>query len=74
VLAAEEPTRMRGGALYGGKQGLRDTFVGETTRYVVNKAHSRVLLTAPPAEGQDPTSVADEAAEVPRGHLPVPER
>src|SRR5919109_606433 len=69
VLAAEEPTRLRGGVLYGGKQGLRDTFVGETTRYVVNKAQCRVLLTAPPGEGQDPTRVADEAVEVPRGHL-----
>ena len=38
VLAAEEPARVRGGALLGGKRGLRDTFVGETTRYVVNKA------------------------------------
>ena len=72
VLAAEEPTRTRGGVLYGGKQGLRDTFVGETTRYVVNKAHCRVLLTAPPAEGPDPTRVIDETAEVPRGHTPVP--
>jgi APA family basic amino acid/polyamine antiporter len=74
ILAAEEPVRWRGGALYGGKQGLRDTFVGETTRYVVNKAHCRVLLTAPPAEGQDPTRVADETIEVPRGHVPVPPR
>ena len=38
VLAAEEPVRTRGGVLFGGKQGLHDTFVGETTRYVVNKA------------------------------------
>jgi APA family basic amino acid/polyamine antiporter len=73
ILAAEEPTRMRGGVLYGGKQGLRDTFVGETTRYVVNKAPCRVLLTAPPGEeGYDPTRIDDEAAEVPQGHLPVP--
>ncbi|HEY6695882.1 MAG TPA: amino acid permease, partial [Solirubrobacteraceae bacterium] len=74
ILAAEEPVRTRGGVLYGGKQGLRDTFVGETTRYVVNKAHCRVFLTAPPAEGQDPTRVADETTEVPRGHVPVPPR
>jgi basic amino acid/polyamine antiporter, APA family len=72
VLAAEEPTRMRGGVLFGGKQGLRDTFVGETTRYVVNKAHCRVLLTAPPAEGQDPTRVVDERIEVPAGHARLP--
>jgi APA family basic amino acid/polyamine antiporter len=50
VLAAEEPTRLRGGVLLGGKQGLRDTFVGETTRYVVTKAPCRVILTAPPAD------------------------
>jgi basic amino acid/polyamine antiporter, APA family len=74
VLAAEEPVRTRGGVLYGGKQGLRDTFVGETTRYVVNKAPSRVVLTAPPAKGADPTRVTDEPIEVPAGHLPVPER
>jgi APA family basic amino acid/polyamine antiporter len=52
VLAAEPPTRMRGGLLLGGQQGLFDTFVGETTRYVLNRAPCRVLLTAPPtAEG-----------------------
>jgi basic amino acid/polyamine antiporter, APA family len=72
VLAAEEPTRLRGGALYGGKQGLRDTFVGEITRYVVNKAQCRVLLTAPPGDGYDPTHVRGETAEVPAGHTPVP--
>ena len=52
VLAAEEPTRLRGGLIYGGKPGLHDTNVGETTRYVVNKASCRVILTAPPAERQ----------------------
>jgi APA family basic amino acid/polyamine antiporter len=72
VLAAEEPDRTRGGVLFGGKQGLRDTFVGETTRYVVNKAHCRVVLTAPPAKGPDPMRAADEALPVPGGHLPVP--
>jgi APA family basic amino acid/polyamine antiporter len=56
VLAAEEPTRLRGGLVLGGKQGLRDTFVGETTRYVVTKAPCRVILTAPPGDGRpDPS-------------------
>ena len=50
VLAAEEPTRVGGGLRLGGKPGLHDTSVGETTRYVVNKAPCRVILTAPPAE------------------------
>jgi APA family basic amino acid/polyamine antiporter len=49
VLAAEEPTRMRGGSLLGGRAGPRDRYVGEMTRYVVEKAPCRVILTAPPA-------------------------
>ncbi|CAA9468248.1 MAG: hypothetical protein AVDCRST_MAG38-939 [uncultured Solirubrobacteraceae bacterium] len=49
VLAAEEPTPVRGGAALGGKEGLHDTFVGATTTYVVNKAPCRVILTAPAA-------------------------
>ena len=52
VLAAEEPTRLRGGLVLGGRQGLRDTYVGETTRYVVTKAPCRVILTAPPGDGR----------------------
>jgi APA family basic amino acid/polyamine antiporter len=57
VLAAEEPTRMRGGPLLGGKRGLYDTFVGQTTRYVVNKAPCRVILTAPPGDAELPHHV-----------------
>ena len=53
VLAAEEPTRMRGGALLGGRGGPRDRYVGDMTRYVVEKAPCRVILTAPPA-GKEP--------------------
>ncbi len=49
VLAAEEPTRVRGGAIMGGRGSARDRFVGETTRYVVEKAPCKVILTAPPA-------------------------
>jgi APA family basic amino acid/polyamine antiporter len=49
VLAAEEPTRVRGGAIMGGRGRARDRFVGETTRYVVEKATCKVILTAPPA-------------------------
>jgi APA family basic amino acid/polyamine antiporter len=77
VLAAEEPTRMRGGPLLGGKRGLRDTFVGETTRYVITKAPCRVILTAPPAvDGRravsDPMRPQDERPEVPHGHPVAP--
>jgi APA family basic amino acid/polyamine antiporter len=70
VLAAEEPTRLRGGLRMGGKQGLHDTYVGETTRYVVQKAPSRVILTAPPADRlKDPTRPASAAS--PDGEHPV---
>jgi APA family basic amino acid/polyamine antiporter len=50
VLAAEEKDLTRGGMVLGGKAGLRDTFVGETTRHVVNKAPCRVILTAAPPD------------------------
>ena len=49
VLAAEEPSRTRGGAILGGRGRTRDRFIGETTRYVVEKARCKVILTAPPA-------------------------
>jgi basic amino acid/polyamine antiporter, APA family len=70
VLAAEEPSLVRGGLRLGGKQGLRDTFVGETTRYVVQKAPCRVILTAPavrdPGTG-DVTAPREEPEPVPHG-------
>jgi basic amino acid/polyamine antiporter, APA family len=49
VLGAEEPTRVRGGAILGGRGRVRDRFVGDTTRYVIEKAPCTVILTAPPA-------------------------
>jgi basic amino acid/polyamine antiporter, APA family len=49
VLAAEEPSRVRGGALMGGI-GPLENYVGEITKYVINKAPCRVILTAPPAD------------------------
>jgi basic amino acid/polyamine antiporter, APA family len=71
VLAAEEPTAIRGGMRFGGKQGLHDSFVGETTRYVLQKATCRVILTAPPSGKAvvDPmTPVPVAALEHPVGH------
>jgi len=50
VLAAEEPSRVRGGALLGGSGGPLDNFVGEATKYVLRKAPCRVILTAPAAD------------------------
>jgi APA family basic amino acid/polyamine antiporter len=53
ILAAEEPTRVRGGVLLGGRGRPRDRAVGETTRYVLEKAPCRVILTAPPAHEEE---------------------
>jgi len=50
VLAAEEPSRIRGGARLGGIGGPLDNFVGDATKHVVRKAPCRVILTAPAAE------------------------
>jgi APA family basic amino acid/polyamine antiporter len=51
VLAAEEPSRVRGGALLGGA-GPLENYVGEVTKYVIRRAPCRVILTAPPADWQ----------------------
>jgi APA family basic amino acid/polyamine antiporter len=59
VLAAEEPTAVRGGAVFGGRGRARDRFVGETTRYVVEKANCKVILTAP-AKADDGAPVSGE--------------
>jgi APA family basic amino acid/polyamine antiporter len=62
VLAAEEPSRIRGGALLGGRGGPMENFVGDATKYVVSKAPCEVILTAPPA------------SDVPIGQAQDPER
>jgi basic amino acid/polyamine antiporter, APA family len=54
VLAAEEPSKIRGGALLGGRGGPLDNFVGEATKYVLAKAPCQVILTAPPASEERP--------------------
>jgi APA family basic amino acid/polyamine antiporter len=46
VLGAEEPSRIRGGARLGGRGSL-ENFVGDVTKYVIAKAHCRVIVTAP---------------------------
>jgi APA family basic amino acid/polyamine antiporter len=47
VLGAEEPSLIRGGARLGGRGGPLESFVGDVTKYVVNKAPCRVIVTAP---------------------------
>jgi basic amino acid/polyamine antiporter, APA family len=48
VLGAEEPSRVRGGALFGGAGGPLENYLGDITKYVIRKAPCRVILTAPP--------------------------
>ena len=63
VLAAEEPSRVRSGALFGGSGGPLENYVGDVTKYVLRKADCRVILTAPPAqEPERPAAVAREDA------------
>ena len=50
VMGGEPPTRVRGGAILGGIGGARPDEIGEVTEYVLKRAPSRVLLTAPPEE------------------------
>jgi APA family basic amino acid/polyamine antiporter len=54
VLGADEPSRTRGGTLLGGRASVRERSLADTTRYVLEKAPCRVILTAAPAgeEGQ----------------------
>ncbi|HWX98057.1 MAG TPA: amino acid permease [Solirubrobacteraceae bacterium] len=62
VMGAEEPSRIRGGARLGGRGGPLEGPVGDVTRYVVNKANTRVIVTAPPA--RDPNrATGDPDAE-----------
>jgi APA family basic amino acid/polyamine antiporter len=48
VMGGEPPTRVRGGAMLGGRGDSRPPEIGEVTEYVLRKAPCRVLLTAPP--------------------------
>lgn len=47
VLGAEEPSRIKGGARFGGRGGPLENFVGESIKQVVAKARCRVIVTAP---------------------------
>jgi APA family basic amino acid/polyamine antiporter len=62
VLAAEEPSGIRGGGLLGGRP--LENYVGEVTKYVVSRAPCRVIVTAPPADWE-------KQADHPREPQPV---
>ncbi len=61
VLAAEEPSKIRGGARLGGRPGL-ENYVGEVTKHVVSKAPCPVILTAPPVGGGSSAVVAEASS------------
>jgi APA family basic amino acid/polyamine antiporter len=67
VLGAEEPSRVRGGALFGGAGGPLENYVGEITKYVIRKAPCRVILTAPPASRRE-----GDGADEPRDEVGSP--
>jgi APA family basic amino acid/polyamine antiporter len=62
VMGAEAPSRIRGGALLGGRAGGVENFVGDVTKYVVSKAPCQVILTAPPAQDSPYEPPAEPAA------------
>jgi basic amino acid/polyamine antiporter, APA family len=51
VMGGEPPTRIRGGAILGGIGGSRPAEIGPVTEYVLRRAPSRVLVTAPATDG-----------------------
>jgi APA family basic amino acid/polyamine antiporter len=57
VMGAEPPTRIRGGAILGGIGGTRPPEIGPVTAYVLSKAPSRVLVTAPVGDVDMPDHV-----------------
>ena len=69
VLAAEEPSRVRGGALFGGAGGPLENYLGDATRYVIRKAPCRVILTAPPADKTRPHRGVRPGCSVRRSRL-----
>ncbi len=62
VMGGEPPTKVRGGAILGGKGTARPDEVGAATEYVLKKAPCRVLLTAPPAPSDGESASASEPA------------
>ena len=67
VLGAEEPSRIRGGSMFGGVGGPRDSGVGDVARYVLEKAECRVIVTAPAAR-DTPVELARGRGET---HAPI---
>ncbi len=62
VLGAEEPSLIRGGSRLGGRGGPLENFVGDVTKYVIEKARCRVIVTAPAAGD----SLAERRSQLPQ--------
>jgi APA family basic amino acid/polyamine antiporter len=62
VIGAEPPSPIRGGGILGGVGGSRPKELGEITAYVLEKAPSRVVVTAPP-DGAGRKAKAEGEAE-----------
>jgi APA family basic amino acid/polyamine antiporter len=62
VMAAEEPSRVRGGSTLGGSGDFSGRALGPITTYVMAHAPCRVLLTAPPLGDKSVSESSDEAA------------
>jgi basic amino acid/polyamine antiporter, APA family len=58
VIGGEPPTKIKGGAMFGGIGAAKPAEIGAATEYVLKKAPCRVLLTAPPETAPEP-AVAD---------------
>ena len=73
VLAAEEPSRIRGGGLFGGSGGPLDNYLGEISKYVIRKAPCRVIITAPANRQNVPDKPVDSVEDI-ISPAPAPDR
>ncbi len=64
VLGAEEPSRIRGGARLGGGGLPLENYVGRVTKYVIDKAGCRVIVTAPPGPDAGSQGALPSAEEI----------
>jgi hypothetical protein len=64
VIGAEPPSRIKGGGVLGGIAGGGPRELGEVTAYVLEKAPTRVLVTAPPDGAGTTESMQDGALDL----------
>jgi APA family basic amino acid/polyamine antiporter len=69
VIGAEPPSQVRGGGVLGGLAGGHPRELGDVTAYVLEKAPTRVLITAPPDSAAAAAAKEDlaQAEEGPEG-------